>query len=67
METYTRIFSVFCNARALRQVFSTPKVEHMRFDGDPTRYVSFIQTCLQKDNPDNVRRLQLVTQRKRSI
>ena len=31
------------------QVVSTPKVEYMRFDGDPMKYVSFMhnfETCL---------------------
>ena len=41
--------------QALRQVVSTPKVEYMRFDGD-------FETCLEKDNPDNSRRLQLLIQ-----
>ena len=52
-------------AQALRQVVSTPKVEYMRFDGNPMKYVSFmhnIETCLEKDNPDNSRRLQLLIQ-----
>ena len=51
--------------QALRQVVSTPKVEYMRFDGDPMKYVSFMhnfETCLEKDNPDNSRRLQLLIQ-----
>ena len=51
--------------QALRQVVSTPKVEYMRFDGDPIKYVSFMhnfETCLEKDNPDNSRRLQLLIQ-----
>ena len=36
-------------ARALRQVVSAHKVEYMRFDGDPIRYVPFMpnfETCL---------------------
>ena len=51
--------------QALRQVVSTPKVEYMRFDGDPIKYVSFMhnfETCLEKYNPDNSRRLQLLIQ-----
>ena len=51
--------------QALRQVVSTPKVEYVRFDGDPIKYVSFMhnfETCLEKDNPDNSRRLQLLIQ-----
>ena len=37
----------------------------MRFDGDPIKYVSFVhnfETCLEKDNPDNSRRLQWLIQ-----
>ena len=52
-------------ARVLHQVVSMPKVEYMRFDGDPLKYVSFMhnfETCLEKDNPDNSRRLQLLIQ-----
>ena len=52
-------------AQALRQVISAPKVEYMRFDGNPMKYVSFMhnfETCLEKDNPDNSRRLQLLIQ-----
>jgi len=51
--------------QALRQVVSTLKVEYMRFDGDPMKYASFMhncETCLEKDNPDNSRRLQLLIQ-----
>ena len=50
-------------AQALRHVVSAPKVEFMRFDGNPMKYVSFIhnfETSLEKDNPDNSRRLQLL-------
>jgi len=49
----------------LRQVVSAPKVEYMRFDGVPINYVSFVhkfETCLEKDNPDNSRRLQRLIQ-----
>ena len=52
-------------ARVLHQVVSMPEVEYMRFDGDPLKYVSFMhnfETCLEKDNPDNSRRLQLLLQ-----
>ena len=52
-------------AQALRQVVSAPKVEYMRFDGNPMKYVSFMhnfETCLEKDNPNNSRRLQLLIQ-----
>ena len=51
--------------QALRQVVSAPSIEYMRFDGDPIKYVSFMhnfETCLEKDNPDNSRRLQLLIQ-----
>jgi hypothetical protein len=51
--------------RALRQVVSTPRIKYMSFDGDPMNYVSFIhnfETCLEKDNPDNATRLQLLIQ-----
>ena len=52
-------------AQALHQVISAPKVEYMRFDGNLMKYVSFMhnfETCLEKDNPDNSRRLQLLIQ-----
>lgn len=52
-------------ARALGQIVSMPKVEYMRFDGDPIKYVSFIhnfETCLEKENLDNSKRLQLLIQ-----
>ncbi|XP_067030719.1 uncharacterized protein [Acropora muricata] len=48
--------------KALRQVVSSPKVEYHRFDGDPLKYVTFMhnfETCLEKDNSDEARRLQL--------
>ena len=51
--------------RALRQVVSTPKIRYMHFDGEPVNYISFMhnfETCLEKDNPDNSRRLQLLIQ-----
>ena len=50
---------------ALRQVVSSPKIEYLRFDGDPLKYVTFMhnfETCLEKDNPDDSRRLQLLIQ-----
>ena len=50
---------------ALKQVVSSPKIEYMRFDGNPLRYVTFIhnfETCLEKDNPDESRKLQLLIQ-----
>ena len=46
--------------KALRQVVSSPKVEYHRFDGDPLKYVTFMhnfETYLEKDNPDESRRL----------
>ena len=51
--------------RALRQVVLTPKIKYMHFDGEPVNYISFMhnfETCLEKDNPDNSRRLQLLIQ-----
>ena len=51
--------------KALRQVVSSPKVEYHRFDGDPLKYVTFMhnfETYLEKDNPDESRRLQLLIQ-----
>ena len=49
--------------QALCQVVSSPKVEYMCFDSNPMKYVSFMhnfETCLEKDNPNNSRRLQLL-------
>ena len=51
--------------KALRQVVTSPKVEYLRSDGDPPRYVSFIhsfETYLEQDHPDDSRRLQLLIQ-----
>jgi len=51
--------------KAMRQVVSSPKVEYQRFDGDPLKYVTFMhrfETYLEKDNPDESRRLQLLIQ-----
>jgi hypothetical protein len=51
--------------RALRQVVSMPKIKYMHFDGDAINYASFMhnfETCLEKDNPDNSTRLQLLIQ-----
>ena len=51
--------------KALRQVVTSPKIEYLRSDGDPPRYVSFIhsfETYLEQDNPDDSRRLQLLIQ-----
>ena len=51
--------------KAMRQVVSSPKVEYLKFDGDPFRYVSIIhnfETYLEEDNPDDSRWLQLLIQ-----
>ena len=51
--------------KALRQVVSSPKIEYHRFDGDPLKYVIFMhnfETYLERDNPDESRRLQLLIQ-----
>lgn len=51
--------------KALRQVVTSPKVEYLRFDGDPLKYATFMhtfETYLEKDNPDDSRRLQLLIQ-----
>jgi hypothetical protein len=42
-----------------------PKIKYMHFDGDAINYASFMhnfETCLEKDNPDNSTRLQLLIQ-----
>ena len=49
----------------MRQVVSTPKIEYIHFDGNPVNYTSFMhnfETCLEKEIPDNSRRLQLLIQ-----
>jgi len=49
--------------KALRQVVSSPKVEYHQFNGDPLKYVTLMhnfETYLEKDNPDESRRLQLL-------
>ena len=46
--------------KALRQVITSPKVEYLKFDGDPLRYESFIhnfETYLEQNNPDDSRPL----------
>ena len=51
--------------KAMRQVVSSPKVEYLKFDGDPLRYVSIIhnfKTYWEQDNPDDSRWLQLLIQ-----
>ncbi|KAL9953712.1 hypothetical protein ACROYT_G041167 [Oculina patagonica] len=48
-----------------QRVVSSPKVEYHRFDGDPLKYVTFMhnfETYLERDNPDESRRLQLLIQ-----
>ncbi|XP_028404829.1 uncharacterized protein LOC114527399 [Dendronephthya gigantea] len=50
---------------ALRHVVNSPRIEYLRFNGDPLRYVTFIrnfEVCLEKDNPDQERKLQLLIQ-----
>jgi hypothetical protein len=42
-----------------------PKIKYINFDGDAINYVSFMhnfEACLEKDNPDNSTRLQLLIQ-----
>ena len=42
--------------KALRKVVISPKVEYLKFDGDPLRYVTFIhnfETSLEQDNHDD--------------
>ena len=51
--------------KALRQVVTSPKVEYLHFDSDPLKYVTFMhnfETYLEKDNPDESRRLELLIQ-----
>ena len=51
--------------KALKQVVVMPKVEYQHFDGDPLKYVTFFhnfETYLEKDNPDDSRRLQFLIQ-----
>ena len=41
--------------QALRQVANTPKLEYLRFDGDPMKYGAFLhnfENFLERDNPD---------------
>ncbi len=50
---------------ALRQLVNTPKLEYLRFDGDPMKYGAFIhnfENFLEQDNPDEPRKLQLLIQ-----
>ena len=51
--------------KALKQVVVMPKVEYQHFDDDPLKYVTFFhnfETYLEKDNPDDSRRLQFLIQ-----
>ena len=51
--------------RVLKQVVNLPKIEYIRFTGDPLKYVTFMhnfEICLERDNPDPDRRLQLLIQ-----
>ena len=44
---------------------NAPKIEYIKFNGDPLRYVTFIhnfESCLEKDNRDEDRKLQLLIQ-----
>ena len=45
-------------ARALHQVVNMPKIEYLRFNGDPLKYGTFMhnfEACLERDNPDDSR------------
>ena len=42
----------------LRQVVNSPKIEYLKFSGDPLKYV----TWTERDNPDPGRKLQLLVQ-----
>ena len=51
--------------QALRQVVNTPKIEYLHFNGDPLKYTTFVhnfENCLEKDNPDEARKLKLLIQ-----
>ena len=52
-------------ARALHQVVNMPKIEYLHFNGDPLKYGTFMhnfEVCLERDNPDDSRKLQLLMQ-----
>ena len=52
-------------ARALHQVINMPKIEYLHFNGDPLKYGTFMhnfEVCLERDNPDDSRKLQLLIQ-----
>ena len=49
----------------LKLVVNSPKIEYLRFNGGPLKYVTFMhnfEVCLEKDNHDPERRLQLLIQ-----
>ncbi|XP_055955970.1 uncharacterized protein LOC126816200 [Patella vulgata] len=49
----------------LCEAMLTPKLEYLHFDGNPLKYASFIhnfETCLESQNSDSSRRLQLLIQ-----
>ena len=51
--------------RCCNKVVNAPKIEYIKFNGDPLRYVTFIhnfESCLEKDNRDEDRKLQLLIQ-----
>ena len=51
--------------KALKQVVVMPRVEYQHFDDDSPKYVTFFhnfETYLEKDSPDNSRRLQFLIQ-----
>ena len=44
---------------------NSPKIEYLKFSGDPLKYVTFMhnfEICLKRDNPDPDRKLQLLIQ-----
>ena len=52
-------------ARALYQVVNMPKIEYLHFNGDPLKYGTSMhnfEVCLERDNPDDSRKLQLLIQ-----
>lgn len=51
--------------KAVKQVVATPKIEYMRFDGNPTNFPSFMhnfETCLGRNNDSEESKLQLLIQ-----
>lgn len=52
--------------KALKQITNTPKLEYLRFDGVLMKYGAFLHNFehfLERDNPDESRRLPLSVQR----